>query len=240
MNKIIRYILIILATLAFLFPQEAKAQGFVGLRRDTTIYIEGHSIVFQQISADMLKEVLENFPPPPIFNIVADIDSVTEMLKGKVEFVFDPNVYDDGQRYVSSITCRNGMKLNFAESVLLEKYYPKYDIIKFKYDWVVPQWIFDLKTGDYDYEPEYTRYSKSGKLRTVANTVFKDLHDLELQILNGKTKKFSKIVNLTDFVDHEFSIGDYFWIGEIFYVYDSENSRWWRLGVKESTGERRR
>lgn len=213
---------------------QVKERGFIGLRKDTIIHKNKYDIVFQQVLPEMLQEVLEKLPPQPLFETITDIDNVTEMLKGKVTFVFDPNEYDDGQRYVSSITCRNGVVLNFAESASMEKYYPDRDIIKFKSEWADPQWIFNLTTGDYDYDPEYTSYAKGRKLRTVSTTVFEGLHDLELQIMNDRLKKYVGLINLTDYIDHEFKTGEYFWVGEVFYAYDSVNDRWWRLGVRES------
>lgn len=238
MGKNKRYILIIFVVLATVFANRAEAQvethGFIGLRKDTVIYKDRYSIIFQQVSPEILQEVLEKLPPPPVFETVTDIDAVAEMLKGKVKFEFDPNEYDDGQRYVVSVTCRNGVVLNFAESALMEKYYPDRDIIKFANEWADPQWVFNLTTGNYDYEPEYTRYAKGRKFRTVATTVFEGLHDLELQAVNERLKKYVGLINLTDYIDHEFETGEYFWVGEIFYAYDSVNDRWWRFGIKES------
>ncbi len=224
----------------------ARAQdyGYWNFRyygRDTTIVEGEYSLHFRSLSGEEGEIIRVNRFADTDENDaqmiaerrkIYDLDSVVNLLRGQVQFDCSTYTWDEGQTsYVSSIVCRNGMKIVFQYAAQFLRYYPDEKILLFN-NWNRDgsRWAFRVEDGEYDYELEEVAYSKSRRLRTLLlPTTESDDGDKSLVIqARGRHKQYTNIFDFNYF-DIPFYEGNSFWKGDCLFIYFG--SGWWEVVI---------
>lgn len=157
-------------------------------------------------------------------HIMRNKDSIINLLKPYVTFHYNYYQWDTTFFYCDKIVCRNGMNLILKDGVNIQRYYPDKDII------VSNEYIFNLKSGENDYEIEFNN-PISRKIRIVG-VRYGDENNEEIELLlqERRNKNYITLFNFQEIKDSPYLRQSYHVMNKKIYL--SLYDEWWEISIK--------
>lgn len=199
------------------------AQQFTESAGAETTFTSGkHKVTMRTIGKNAGTKMADyqSFEPHYEGTVITDLDSLLLLYGKGVSIMYDVfERWGNNMVITKGIVCRSGMKLKFEQGMNFSKYYPKEDIIVFEnYD----KSVFNLRSGEDEYDPAYVQYAPGGKFRLIYQA-YSYLDPAVLwQIYDGKTKTYKTLADLSPFVANR--SWRYLIDEDVLYIYYFDNS----------------